>query len=151
MNDDKAGVLQAACEDVLNDPSLQPGGGVTFCNMAVMAVAKAMGCDELDGLMADEQYQIMDTNASGRWQKVLGQEATLHAMDGGLAVAGLPSHRLGEAHGHVAVVFPQSMEASGSLGHEVPVLANVGRTVGVMKSSAAFPVVDGEADYFVWS
>ena len=51
----------------------------------------------------------------------------------------------------MAIVFPIGMQFSGSLKRDVPLLANIGKTVGVMKSSAAFPILDGEADYFTWS
>jgi hypothetical protein len=148
---DQGEVLKEACDDALGNLDLQPCCGTTYCNVAVMGIAAQMGCQELNGLIADEIYQVMATNPSGRWTKVEGAEATLHALGGGLAIAGLPSHRLMEAHGHVAVVYPQGMEASGSLGHDVPMLANVGKTVGVMKSTAAFPVADGEAEYYIWS
>ena len=148
---DHGDVLKAAADAALADPDFQPGAGVTHCNQAVMSVAAQLGCEELAGICADEQYQVMSSNASGRWRKVLGSDASIHALGGGLAIAGLPSQRLGEAHGHVAICYPVGMQYSGSLGRDVPMLANVGRTVGVMKSSAAFPVADGEADYFIWS
>jgi hypothetical protein len=153
MNDDPAAWLKNACDVAMSDPKFQPDpeAGVTHCNQAVAYVAGQLGCHELDGLMADEQYQVMATNASGHWRKVDGSTATLHALDGGLAIAAMTSQRTGQAHGHVAVVYPEGMQASPSLGHDVPTLANVGRFVGVVKSSAAFPVANGEADYFVWN
>lgn len=148
---DQGAVLKAACDTALANPAFQPKNGNTFCNFAVEQIAGALGCHELDGLMADDIYQLMASNASGRWKKVSGSDATIHALDGGLAIAGLPSQRLNEARGHVAVVAPVGMQFSGSLKHDVPVLANLGKTVGYMKSSAAFPILDGEADYFTWS
>ena len=151
---DEGAILKAACDKALANPAYQPnadGHHETHCNQAVMEIATELGCVDLLHFCADEQYQIMSGNASGRWTKVQGQRAALHALDGGLAIAAMPSQRIGDAHGHVAVVYPQGMEASGSLGHDVPMLANVGKNVGVMKSSAAFPVAAGEADYFIWS
>ena len=148
---DLAGVLQEACDDVISDPSLAPAGGVTHCNEGAARVAEAMGCTELSGYMADEQYQIMDSNLSGCWAKVDGRTATLHALDGGLAFAAMPSHRLKEAHGHIAAIYPAAMELSGSLGVDVPMVANVGKQDREEKASAAFPVADGEPDYFTWT
>ena len=148
---DPGAVLKEACDAALANPAFQPANGVTHCNQGVIFIAGALGVHELDGLMADEQYQIMASNASGHWKKVSGSDATIHALSGGLAIAGLPSQRLKEAHGHVAIVFPIGMQFSGSLKRDVPLLANIGKTVGVMKSSAAFPILDGEADYFTWS
>jgi hypothetical protein len=151
MSDDPGAILKAACDAALANPAFQPKNGNTFCNFAVQSIANALGCHEFDGLMADEIYQTMAANASGRWTKVSGSDATIHALGGGLAVAGLPSQRLGEAHGHVAVLYPVGMQYSGSLKHDVPVVANVGKTVGAMRSSGAFPILDGEADYFTWN
>src|SRR6185312_11935366 len=145
---DPGAVLKAAADAALVNPKFQPGKGETHCNQAVQSIAEEMGCTELSYRMADEQYQVMAANASGRWKKVSGTDATLHALDGGLAIAALPSQRLGEAHGHVAAVYPIGMQWSGSLGHDVPMVANVGKRVGLMRSSEAFPVADGEADYF---
>ncbi len=143
--------LKAACDLALKDPDFQPDKGVTHCNQAVMFVARNMGCYELNGYNADEQYQIMSTNASGHWQKVGGPDASIHALSDKLAIAALPSQALGETHGHVAACYPLGMQYSGSLKHDVPMVANVGKTVGVMKSSSAFPVADGEAEYFIYS
>ena len=143
--------LKEICDEVIADQSLRPANGQTFCNFGAERIAAAMGCDELNGYMADEQYQIMDSNASGCWAKVTGSEATLHALDGGLAFAALPSHRLHEAHGHIAAVYPAGMQYSGSLGRDVPMVANVGKMDAEEKASAAFPVAEGEPDYFTWT
>jgi hypothetical protein len=143
--------IKALCDAALANPAFQPKNGVTHCNEAVNQVASAVGCLEFVGLMADEIYQTMVTNASGKWAKLDGSDATIWALSNGLAIAAMPSQRLGEAHGHVAVIYPQGMEGSASLGHDVPLVANVGKTVGVMKSSGAFPVAKGEADYFTYA
>ena len=143
--------IKALCDAALSNPAFQPKNGVTHCNQAVNQVASAVGCLEFVGLMADEIYQTMVTNASGKWAKLGGSDATIWALSNGLAIAAMPSQRLGEAHGHVAVIYPQGMEGSASLGHDVPLVANVGKTVGVMKSSGAFPVAKGEADYFTYA
>ena len=147
---DQGAILKSACDAALSNPKLQPVDGITYCNMAVQSIAQAMGCGEFSGLMADEIYQVMKTNPSGHWETATGQEATVYALSGGLAIAAMSSHRLEEDHGHVAVVAPLGMQDSGSLGHDVPVLANVGKTVGYMKSSEAFPVSAGEAEYFMY-
>lgn len=157
MSDDKGAQLKAACDEVIADESLQPvkdaAGKIieTHCNEGAEKVAEAMGCEELSGFLADEQYQIMATNASGRWTKVDGIAATIHALGGGLGFAALPSHRLNEAHGHIATVYPAGMQYSGSLGHDVPMVANVGVLDSEERASQAFPVSVGDPDYFIWS
>lgn len=152
---DPGAMLKAACDAAMVNPKLQPEkvkGKVvrTHCNEAAIAIAGAMGCQELAYRNADEQYQIMNSNATRRWKKVTGQEATIHALGGGLAFAALPSQRLGEAHGHIAAVYPVGMQASESLKKDVPLVANVGGTNGLVRVSKAFPVAKGEPDYFVW-
>ena len=147
MTDD----IKALCDAALSNPAFKPKNGVTHCNEAVNQVAVAVGCSEFVGLMADEIYQTILTNASGKWAKVDGSDAAIWSLSNGLAIAGLPSQRLGEAHGHVCVIYPLGMEGSASLGHDVPMVANVGKSVGVMKSSQAFPPSEGEADYFIYA
>lgn len=143
--------MKALCDAALANPVFHPKNGTTYCNLALNSIAKGAGCDEFDGLMADEIYQLMVTNASGKWARVDGSDVSIWALSNGLAVAALPSHRLGEAHGHVCAVYPLGMQASGSLGHDVPMVANIGKTVGVMRSSQAFPPAKGEAEYFTYA
>lgn len=145
--------LKAACDAVLLDPALKPSpdGKVTHCNSAAQIVAKALGCDEFDDpkgapIMANAMHAVMKANASGKWKPADGRSATLHALDGGLAFAAIVE----EVHGHLAAIYPVGMQASGSLKKDVPMVANVGKTVGLMKVSGAFPVANGEPDYFVW-
>ena len=148
--------LKAACDSVVNDPSLRPVKDVsgkivtTYCNVAAMRVARSVGCKELDGLMADQQYAVMDANKSGLWQKVPGCAAAAWAESGGLCFAAMTAAMLGEVHGHIAACYPGAMEFSPSLNHNVPMVANVGKTNSAEKESAAFPVARGEADYFTW-
>jgi hypothetical protein len=143
--------LKDACDAALDNPAFQPRDGETFCNLAAASIAQALGCGELQGLMADEIYAKMANNAAGHWTKLDGSSASQKAIAGGLVIAAMSSGMLSEAHGHVAVLYPQSAEFSGSLNRYVPCVANIGKTVGVMKSSEAFPVSVGEADYFAWS
>lgn len=143
--------IKDVCDQAMANPKFQPKKGTTYCNMAVQFIADAMGCQELDGLMADEIYQVMKTNASGKWKNVEGSDATIWALSNGLSIAAMSSQDLGEAHGHVAVVYPLGMEGSASLGHDVPMVANVGKSVGVMRSTQAFPVSKGEARYYTYA
>lgn len=160
--------LKSAQAAVLADPTLKPAGGVTHCNEGAIKVADAMGCTELDGLMADGQYAVMSANASGKWNKVIGSAASLWAQQGGLAFAAMTSKMLTEraaeaaakaglpipppdTHGHIASISPEPMQMSPSLGHPVPMLCNIGRQDQDEKESQAFPVACGEADYFIWN
>lgn len=165
--------LRSAQARVLADPSLKPSGGVTHCSQGAQIVAAAMGCHELEDdkghfLLADAQYSVMAANKSGKWQKVPGCAASLWAQQGGLAFAAMTSAMLTERaaqaavkagkpipppeeHGHIASLSPEAMQMSGSLGHPVPMLCNIGREDQDEKESQAFPVACGECDYFVWN
>ncbi len=81
------------------------------------------------------------------WRKVTDAEASMHALHGGLAVAGKKYPR---AHGHVAIVFPDSPAYSGAYRKTVPMLANVGHKNGIMKMSYAFAASKGEPGYWIY-
>lgn len=160
--DDQASVLKTACDAVLTDQTLQPvkdaSGNIieTHCNIGAARIAASMDCKELSGpdgkaLMADAQHAVMDANASGRWEKVNGSEAAAWALTGGLAFASASSNMLHEAHGHIAAVYPATTQFSGSLNKLVPIVANVGKEDRMEKESLAFPVADGEPDYFTYA
>lgn len=149
--------LKAACDAVIADPALLPvkdaAGKIieTHCNFGAQKIARAGGCTELDGLNADQIHAMMELNASGRWVKVGGSQATQHALSGGLGFAIATSKMLEEQHGHVDAVYPAPMQFSGSLQTYVPIVANIGVTDVEEKESQAFPVAKGEPDYFIWS
>ena len=155
--DDGSGeLLKDACDLVISDDDLRPRDGRTFCNIGSLTVAQAMGCTEFDTegdpLMADEMIALMEANASGKWSVASSSsEAALHALDGKLGFAAKTSAELGEAHGHLCVIYPASQQWSGSWGKEVPMCANVGRQNGEEKVSSAFPVNCGEPTYYLWS
>lgn len=159
---DNGELLKDACDQVINDPALRAEIDPrteevirTHCNEGALLVAQAMGCDEFntdgDPLMADQMIELMQTNASGRWKVGTGSEAAIHALGGGLAFAAKTSHELSEAHGHIAAVYPVGMQYSGSLKHDVPLCANVGKQNAEEKVSQAFPPSKGEPSYYLWS
>lgn len=137
--------LRAACDAVLKDPSLQPGAGITHCNQAVRAIAIACGCHDFpEGMLANEMIDLMASS----WVSVPdGADAQAQAFSGRLVVAGVQE----EEHGHVAVIYPMSrMAFSPSWSKLVPWVANVGKTVGQMPLTHAFPVDEPEPDYYLW-
>lgn len=147
---DPGATLKAICDEVLADPELRPSNGTTHCNQAARKISHAMNCFDFDdlSLTADFMYHIMANG--GKWSKVNGSEATIHALGGGLAFAALSGLQLNEKHGHLAAIYPLGMGYSVSLKKDVPMIANVGRTVGLIKVSGAFPVSLGEPDYFCY-
>lgn len=175
---DAGEILKAACDSVVAAEELRPEYSAdgkkllkSFCNIGARRVAEACGCFELDSPEenADVMHDLMVANASGRWKKVLGAEAVLHALDGGLAFAIARSTQLNEDHGHICAIRPESMQPSASAGHDVPIVANVGAgdpnaplvqgpRMGVKtkrnwncRVSEAFPVKKkGEPEYFIY-
>lgn len=168
---DPGSILKEACDAIVAAPELRPeysAGGdllVTFCNIGARRVAQALGCHDFDDveLHADQMHAIM----TEKWLQVTGVQATLRALDGGLAFASMTSTELGETHGHIAAIRPEAQQPSSTLGRDVPMVANVGRgdpqaplipgpRAGVRtkrnwncRVSQAFPVAKGEPDYFV--
>ena len=141
--------LAQICEQNIKDPSLQPRveGGVftTYCNIAARRVAQLAGCTDFDA-MPNANAMVAMMGGSDDWTTVNGQAASHIAQSGGLVIAG----KKYEGHGHVAVVYPADPQMSGSWGHQVPMVANVGKNMGVMRSSQAFPVDMGEPTYYAW-
>ncbi len=145
--------LQALTQEPDLQPTMEDGVLVTRCNLGARKAAEFLGCLEFSdkNLMADDMVKIMGQNASGKWQLVDGQTAATFAISDGLAFAAMTSEELGEAHGHIACVFPAPMQFSGSLNKEIPMIANVGKRNGIMKVSEAFPVAKGESHYWTWT
>lgn len=140
--------LRLEIEASLKFPGHQPKDGKTYCNFHTRRVAAKMGAN-LPQMMANDLHDYLEKN----WRKDTGARAQAHAEKGGLAVAS----KKYPVHGHLAPIFPTgSMAFSGSWGKLVPYVGNVGKTVGVMSTSHAFPVKDSsgnplpEPEYFLW-
>lgn len=137
--------LDGLCSTLINAPDLQPKpDGTTFCNFAVQRAAEQYGFLGLRGLSANAIAAALPLLPA--WRQVPGDRAAEHAMAGGLAIAA----KQYAGHGHVAVIAARPCEFSGSLGHPVPVIANVGKRNGMMRVSEAFPPSQGEPDYYTY-
>ncbi len=146
--------LKALLQQLTQDPELEPkADGTTFCNCFTRRVVQAFNCTEFDdkSLLADDMEQILRLNISGKWEPCDGSTAANRAMIGGLVIAVKTSKELGEAHGHINVIYPAPMQFSGSLNTAIPMCANVGKRNGVMKISEAFPVAKGEPNYYTYN
>ena len=70
----------------INNPLWRPGQplpGDSHCNGGAQQIAAAMGCHDLDNLMADQQILKMQTPPG--WKVDSTERAVAHAMTGGLA------------------------------------------------------------------
>lgn len=143
--------IKDVLDQALANPDFKPYQGVTHCNEAIQFIAKEFGCDEFTGMLADDIYETIVTNKSKKWDKVDSADASIWALSNGLAVAALPSYRLGEAHGHIVAVAPLPQEYSNTFRTEVPMVANLGKSVGYMRTSEAFPVYKGMPDFFTYA
>lgn len=133
--------LKAICDEVVNDPSLVPSDGKTYCNLAVQRVCKAMGYDGFDDLMANQIFDLC--SQSGDWQAIDAEFASASANQGVLCLAA----QHGDPHGHVAVLYPAGMVWSQKWGKSAPTLANVGGHNAVMGTNWAFA---DEPTYFIF-
>ena len=97
--------------------------------------------------MAREIIAFIKTREAG-WLICAGKQAADFALRGGFALSFMEF--TSDPHDHVAAVYPAKMEMSGSLGCEVPLVANIGKKNAVMKSSGAYPVARGECRYAIY-
>lgn len=109
--------------DTYDNRDLQPHDGVTFCNLAVMFVATAMGCKGFAGLTADQIIEMMES--SDCFSDVPFEKAQEMANQGSLLIAGLSSKELNQEHGHVVVIRPGKTCYSGKWG-PTPRCLNIG-------------------------
>ena len=129
-------------------PKLDERGNAveTYCNLALDYIARRMGYSGFHNshgvpLMADEICSVLLRD----WLAVDGESIARLAASGTLCVAAMSSTEIRAAaemfnkatlkdarHGHVAVVYPVPRK-------EVPLLANVGKTNGVLGASRCFP------------
>lgn len=147
--------LKSTLDAIVKDPALkQKPDGTTFCNVGLGRAARFfeyLGFLKTNGemMMARAIIAFIKTRESG-WLIVAGKQAADFALRGGFAISFMEFPD--EPHDHVATVYPAKMEMSGSLGCEVPLVANVGTksTHGIKKSSGAYPVKRGECRYAIY-
>lgn len=137
-------VLKATCDQVVSDPSLMPRDGNTYCNVATRRVAAAMGF-QMELMLANAMIEYLAKNPS--WREVAMDLAHAFAVGGGFAVVAVAD----APHGHIATIYPAPAAESGSWGQKVPIIANVGKTNGIMRLSGAFRAADkAKLRYFVY-
>ena len=138
--------LLEACRSAIEEypPKKNDKGEVieTYCNWALRDIALTVGCGELRDKTANQIHKHALNNPQLFIQDS-GERAAAHAMRGGFAFAS----QTADIHGHVAAVAPMEMEFSGSWNKKVPVLANVGKENGMLRSSKCFRT---EPTYFLW-
>lgn len=129
--------LIAAQNAAISNPAFQPRGGVTYCNMATMSVAKAMGAP-MEPLKGNANQQSTNLKTSTLYKVVPVGEAQSLADQGYLVIAAwinpTPS-----GHGHMNTVRPAGVPGDTITGNSGPIVANVGSKNGVGRQSTFFP------------
>lgn len=94
--------------------------GVTYCNLAAQDIAESLGCQDLEGKLANEMIDAIMN--SREWSEVSMEKAQDLANQGSLVFATLKEM----PHGHICVVRPGQPKSSGKWG-DVPSVMNVGK------------------------
>lgn len=118
-------LIDAICDVYDNTAFLPKEDGTTFCNLAVSAVAEAMGCKDFVGKTADQIVAFIST--SEHWSPVPFERSQELANQGSLLVAGMSSQQLGQGHGHIVVLRPGKPCYSGKWQGSAPRCLNVGK------------------------
>lgn len=113
-------LLIDAIHSAYNHPEYAPQEGVTHCNQFVNEVCSTLGFKELDGKLANDIVLILSNSLS--WSSLGMDQCQELANAGSLVVAGMQE----DAHGHVNIICPGKLKASGRWG-PVPSCANVGK------------------------
>jgi len=132
---ERSQTLLRLCEEAVARPEWQPANGVTYCNQAARFIAQGMGCDDFTPeMLAIDMIKLMGFSAA--WREDSLERGHAHALKGGLAFVTLEEH----PHAHLCAIAPALMQPSGSWGQDVPSVANVGKTNGIILLSRAFKV-----------
>jgi RHS repeat-associated protein len=136
--------LMKVGREIVEKPSLQPKNGVTWCNKGVGLIEERGGNTDYQGSVEGQfllANQIVSKLQDPKYATtVTEQQAVEYAKQGVTVIAG--------AEGHVAIVAPKEMVASGMWKRKVPVLFNVGATNAIQGTNYSFNVAD-QPTYYV--
>lgn len=136
--------LKYIIDTVLHQEDIKPvmdtlGHAITtYCNIGIDRILRLCGYARMinepgDPLMANDICDYMRDHTE-EWTEVTGDVACARASQGILVI----SCQKADGHGHVCAVYPMTEEWSSSWGKPVPMCANIGKTVGIMRVSQAF-------------
>ena len=137
--------LEAVCKSVVTGDRFKAKGKTTFCNQSVWETAAEMGYDIFRKKQMLAKDIIRHVKSSADWEEASPERACEHAKRGNLAICGKQYSTMD----HVSTIYPTEMLFSGSWNKYVPLIANVGKENGIMKVSQAFPVAEGEPQYWI--
>jgi hypothetical protein len=146
--------LKIACDSILANKDLIKrditGDNIdeTFCNQGVQLVCSSFGYKLFQerSMSANQIVEFISKDPS--WSKVSPIAARDRALEGRIVVVG----KMYPTHGHVAIVYPsKKLVRSGTWNSDVPLIANIGRTNGLMPVNEAFPVKLGMPEFFLYT
>ncbi len=128
--------LIAAQDAARANPAFQPSGGVTHCNQATLAVAKAVEAptDGLAGLLANKFAAVLASSKD--YKSVTAADAQALANQG-ILVIGAWQNPAGT--GHVVTIRPAGVKGDQPVQGRGPLMNNIGATVGVQYENWVFP------------
>jgi hypothetical protein len=100
--------------------------GTTFCNLATHEVLRRLNYEGLKDMTADQMHEFI--SMSKEWLIKPMSDAQSLANEGVILLAILPSHKLGQSHGHVATLTTGQGDFSGKWNCRTPFCMNLGRT-----------------------
>jgi len=109
----------------------------TYCNKAVRFICEHMGVSlPHSAILANDIYDYLNgPKSNGIWIEVDYKQAFEQAKNGELIVVA----QKGTPNGHVAILYPvENMQYSWTFKQNVPIVFNMGLTVGIVKLSYAF-------------
>lgn len=127
--------LNAVQDRVFGNVAYQPrevhGDEVTFCNLATLAVAAGVGCNQLtrptggEPYTADQIYHLFQESTNFYRQSMPVCQDLVNK--GVLIFAILPSWKLKQSHGHINTLTTGVGDQSGRWGAFTPLCMNLGR------------------------
>ena len=130
--------IRLACHKVLGNTEILPKNGETYCNIGFWLMMKLLGHSipftnqaQNSPLLANEIIDILEKN----YKKIDMDYCLNNVLSGNIFVCGLKA----KEHGHIAVIYPMiSPVISKKFKKEVPLVANIGKTNGIMGMNWAF-------------
>ena len=130
--------IKDACHNALANRAYAPHDGITYCNVALHHILTDLGYDMFAWDVANKRPLMANDiaeKAANTLQELNATDAAGLALDGAVVIACLKE----PFHGHVAVIYPfASIVHSGKWNADIPVVANIGKDVGVMGVNYAF-------------
>jgi len=117
-------------------PKKVAGKWITYCNKSVRFICQQLGIElPPTYALANDICDYLDGPYSSDWEEISYEDGFAEAKKGNIVIAG----QKGSPNGHVAILYPaDDMQYSGTFGGLVPIVFNMGLTVGIVKLSFAF-------------